>query len=416
MKNYHKNPRRITANQVDDLRDSLADLGDLSGIIHDLNSDEIIGGNQRSHVFNVNHCEIELTHQAEEPDEQGTVAHGFVVWKGKRYAYRQVRWSERQCEQANIQANKLGGSWDWDILADQFDFDDLTAWGFSEDELLGLDFGEPEETDEGEDTDPQVNRADELQAEWGTELGQMWQLGPHRLICGDCTDSDVVGRLMSGAKAQATISDPPYGVSVGETNYNPKQKAKFDLIENDELRGNDFREFVKRFSTVCMAFTVAEGSFYFWSAPLLEGAEQLRGLIESGIHVQSQIIWVKPSLVLGQADYQWRHEICWYGFLKGEKHKWHGERNKTTVWEVGRENDGVHPTQKPVGLFERAAGNSTLAGDIILDPFCGSGTTIIAADNLSRVCYACEISPAYCAVILQRYLDHTGTRAELIEG
>ena len=159
MKTYHKNPRRITDKQIGDLRDSLHDLGDLSGIVHDLNSDEIIGGNQRSNVFNINHCEIELTHEADEPDEQGTVAHGFVVWKGKRYAYRQVRWTPEQSAEANIKANKLGGNWDWDILADQWDFDVLIDCGFNEDELLGLDFGNtPEFQPVGEDEQPQLDQ------------------------------------------------------------------------------------------------------------------------------------------------------------------------------------------------------------------------------------------------------------------
>lgn len=146
MKHYHKNPRQIKTKQFNQLRDALSELGDLSGIVHDLNSDEIIGGNMRSDVFNINHCEIELTHQGETPDEQGTVAHGFVVWKGKRYAYRQVRWTPKQCERANIVANKAGGNWDFDILANAFDMDDLLTWGFAPYELGaqgdGVDYNE----------------------------------------------------------------------------------------------------------------------------------------------------------------------------------------------------------------------------------------------------------------------------------
>lgn len=134
MKPYHKNPRVITDGKLTSLGDSLSNLGDLGGIVHDLNSDEIIGGNQRGRVFDINECEIEIVHQDDEPDEQGTVAHGFVVWKGKRYAYRQVRWTPRQAEEANIKANRLGGEWDWEALA-EWDYGDLTAWGFEADEL-----------------------------------------------------------------------------------------------------------------------------------------------------------------------------------------------------------------------------------------------------------------------------------------
>jgi len=132
---YHKNPRQITEKQFNDLDEWLSELGDLSGIVHDLNSDEVIGGNQRSRVFDINKCEIVLTEELEEPDDQGTVAHGYVIWKGKKYAYRQVRWDDKQCEKANIVSNKGGGSMDFDILANEFDVDDLLDWGFQSYEL-----------------------------------------------------------------------------------------------------------------------------------------------------------------------------------------------------------------------------------------------------------------------------------------
>ena len=149
MKTYHKNPRRITDSQLEALADSLHDLGDLSGIVHDLNSDEVISGNQRSKVFDINDCEIVLEHE-QEPDEQGTVGLGYVIWQGNRYGYRQVRWTPKQCEAANIKANRLGGDWDWDKLT-EFDLGDLLEWGFSEPELgsgyeLDTDFT-PDESD-----------------------------------------------------------------------------------------------------------------------------------------------------------------------------------------------------------------------------------------------------------------------------
>ncbi len=134
-KQYHKNPRQITAKQHEALAIDLAELGDLGGIVHDLNSDEIIGGNQRSRVFDINACDVLLTEQLDEPDAQGTVARGYVIWKGAKYDYRQVRWTERQAERANIVANKRGGTWDFDILADRFEVDDLLSWGFEPFEL-----------------------------------------------------------------------------------------------------------------------------------------------------------------------------------------------------------------------------------------------------------------------------------------
>lgn len=135
MKPYHKNPRRLTEKQHADLKNWLRELGDLSGIVHDLNSGEIIGGNMRSRVFDVDKCEIELVAKLEQPDEQGTVAHGFIFWEGNRYAYREVRWTPKQCEKANIVANKAGGEWDYDVLANAFDVADLVEFGFDEAEL-----------------------------------------------------------------------------------------------------------------------------------------------------------------------------------------------------------------------------------------------------------------------------------------
>lgn len=150
MKPYHKNPRKISQYQRAQLAQTLLELGDLSGVVHDLNSDEIIGGNQRSDVFDINDCEIEITQRLDAPDAQGTVAHGFIVWQGHRYAYRQVRWTPAQCEQANIVANKAGGDWDDEVLAEAWELEDLIAWGFNPSEIdqiekAGIDFGEPDE-------------------------------------------------------------------------------------------------------------------------------------------------------------------------------------------------------------------------------------------------------------------------------
>ena len=138
MKYYHKNPRQITDKQHADLRRTLSKLGDLGGIVHNLPTDEIIGGNQRGRVFDINDCEIVMVMEADEPDAQGTVGIGYVIWRGNRYAYRQVKWDEKTCEEANVVANKAGGDFDFDILANQFEVDDLLDWGFSEFEL-GLD-------------------------------------------------------------------------------------------------------------------------------------------------------------------------------------------------------------------------------------------------------------------------------------
>lgn len=145
MKNYHKNPRQITEKQFEQLKKELKELGDLSGIIHDLNSDEIIGGNQRSKVFDINKCEIKIENKLSKPDKQGSIAFGYVIWEGCKYAYRQVKWTPKQCEKANIIANRAGGSFDFDILANEFEVPDLLEWGFEESEFIGTESKEKKE-------------------------------------------------------------------------------------------------------------------------------------------------------------------------------------------------------------------------------------------------------------------------------
>lgn len=166
---YHKNPRQITVQQYENLERWLEELGDLSGIIHDLNSNQIIGGNQRGRVFDINECEIVLAEEYDQPDEQGTVAIGYVLWKGYRYGYRQVRWNEEQCEMANIVANKAGGEWDFDILANVFEVDDLLKWGFGDRELQIHGIGDLPEFKEYDES-----IADEVEYHECPECGHKW--------------------------------------------------------------------------------------------------------------------------------------------------------------------------------------------------------------------------------------------------
>jgi len=161
MKTYHKNPRQITRKQFSDLEKWLEELGDLGGIVHDLNSDEVIGGNQRARVFDILKAEnapIVLTDEFDPPTRQGTVALGYIQWRGERYGYRQVRWTERQCEQANIVANRAGGEWDWDVLANEFEMGDLLTWGFDETQLFGAGMMVPDFQPVGIDEQPRLDQ------------------------------------------------------------------------------------------------------------------------------------------------------------------------------------------------------------------------------------------------------------------
>ena len=194
-KPYHKNPRQITVKQFDNLADTLARLGDLSGVVHELNTDEIIGGNQRIKVFGIEKCEIELTQTFDVPDAQGTVALGYIVWEGKRYAYRQVRWDARMAEEANIVANRAGGDWDYDILANEFNTEDLLAWGFEErdfriDSASMIDAEGDEDGEGGSSDDSLIALTDVTIAEprHQVQIGEVYKVGPHILVCAEVID------------------------------------------------------------------------------------------------------------------------------------------------------------------------------------------------------------------------------------
>ena len=392
MKPYHKNPRRINKKQFEQLRENLLYLGDLSGIVHDLNSNEIVGGNQRSSVFDVNECDVEIVHQYDYPDEQGTIAHGFIIWKNKRYTYRQVRWTPKQCEQANITANRLGGEWDFDELAN-WDMSDLLTWGFEESDFP---FDVAPAVEAGTDTEPQIDKAEELRQKWNVETGQMWQLGEHRIICGDCTDRAVVERVMGGEMADLCLTDPPYGIAITRNSKpvgvaSDKSRIATNDSWDDNVPSGEAFDYMFEFSKNQIVF----GANYFW---------------EKFYSSQCYIVWDKrgdmPEVPFCDTEFAWtsftekmpkRYQVINHGFIKDDK------------------SEIFHPTQKPLILFEKILVDFSLDRQTIYEPFSGSGTTIIACENLSRKCRAVEISPAYVAVAIQRWVDVTGKEPILLD-
>jgi DNA modification methylase len=416
LKHYHKNPRQITKKEFADLRDSLRKFGDLSGIVHNLNTDEIISGNQRIEVFDLSKLQIDITERLPEPDEQGTVATGWVIWEGKRYTYRAVMWDEKQSEEANVRANKAGGSWNFDILANEFSVPDLLEWGFSERELQlgGFDLDQPE----GDDPGAQVDKAEELREKWKVELGQLWQLGEHRLICGDCTDRAVVERVMGGEKASLFITDPPYGVSYADKNkfLNTISRANRieTPIENDHQTVPEMAELWLKSFGVMLEYSEPGCAYYIFSPQGGELMMMMMMIEKSGWLIKHSIIWVKQQFVLGRSDYHYKHEPILYGWKDGG-HKFYGDPGECSVWLVDKPHiSDLHPTMKPVELYDHAIKNSSKDGGIVIDPFLGSGTCVIACERLGRKCRAVEISPAYCAVSIQRWVDLCGGVPELV--
>ncbi len=278
--------------------------------------------------------------------------------------------------------------------------------------------------DEKKDVDaaPQVDRADELRQKWQTATGQLWQLGEHRLICGDCTDAEVVARVMGGEKAEMVWTDPPYGVAVGDKNKFLNSIARSNRVE--ENLENDTLDEPELMQMLCGAFDNAlgvclAGGAWYVAAParplhVLFG----QALKDRGIWRQT-IQWVKNNATFSPmgVDYHWQSEPIFYGWKLGAGHRYYGGRQQTTVWEIDRPTKSPeHPTMKPVELVARAVENSSKASEIVYEPFSGSGTTIIACEQLGRKCRAVEISPAYVAVALQRYFDATQKLPVLVAG
>ena len=265
---------------------------------------------------------------------------------------------------------------------------------------------QPEEPREEVDAEPQIDRAAELNEKWQVKPGDLWKLGDHRLICGDCTDPAVVERVMMGEKADLMVTDPPYGVEYDPSWRNEAAEKglisyaarSIGVVENDGRR-----DWTKAYQNISAPVV------YVWHDGRYAKTIQ-QNLEDCGYVIISQIIWAKPTFAISRGDYHWQHEPCWYAVKKGNTHNWQGSRRESTLWKIERgckEKTG-HGTEKPIECMKKPIENNSSIGQIITDPFLGSGTTLIACENTGRKCRGIEISPDYCAVILQRFKDATG--------
>ena len=272
----------------------------------------------------------------------------------------------------------------------------LAATGFDEKELAKLAAAAAPEVTEDEVPEPP--------AEPITQPGDLWMLGKHRLLCGDSTKADDVERLMANDRADLLLTDPPYNVD-----YEGGTGLK---IQNDSMPDKQFRQFLNDAFGCAFDACKPGASFYIWHADS-EGYNFRGAVADCQQKVRQCLIWAKSSLVMGRQDYQWQHEPCLYGWKDGASHGWYSDRKQTTLLHFDKPSkNGEHPTMKPVALFAYLMGNSTAPQGIAYDPFLGSGTTLIAAEQLGRTCYGMEISPAYCDVIVARWETLTGRKAE----
>jgi site-specific DNA-methyltransferase (adenine-specific) len=277
---------------------------------------------------------------------------------------------------------------------------DLTLTGFPEDEILRL-LTQP--TPDG-NCDP--DEVPELPAEPITKPGDLWFLGKHRLLCGDATKPEDIARVMADAKADLLLTDPPYNVG-----YEGKTAEKL-TIANDTMDSAAYRKFLGSAFTAATKHLKPGSSFYLWHADLA-GLDVRLACDESGLTVRQCLVWVKSVHALGRQDYHWRHEPCLYGWADGAAHTWLSDRTQTTVLEFDKPAKNTeHPTTKPADLFSYLIGNSCKPGGNVLDPFAGSGTTLIAAELTGRTACLVELDPRYCDVVITRFESVTGKKAE----
>lgn len=289
--------------------------------------------------------------------------------------------------------------WNDDLINEEAD-----KWGFDASDWLGNDWkDEPEEV--VEDEAPEANENEPAKS----KLGEVYHLGNHRLMCGDSTDAGNVAILMDGQKADLWLTDPPYNVDIGQGGGSVmsmrKQNHRTDgaTILNDHMDDSKFADFLLAAFSVAKENLKDGSAFYIWHADT-EGYNFRNSCRLAGLKIRQCLIWKKDRLVMGRQDYQWIHEPCLYGWKDGDSHKWFSDRKQTTVLEYDRPTSSEeHPTMKPVALFAYQIQNSTEKGGFVLDTFGGSGTTLIACEQLGRKCYMMELDPKYCDVIRKRY-------------
>ena len=334
--------------------------------------------------------------------------------------------TEEQKKEFIVKDNVGFGEWEWDMLANEWDSVQLAEWGL--DVWENLDDKEPEAGLIDDDEIPEVKESK-------VNRGDIWQLGEHRIMCGDSTNEKDVEKLMNGEKADLIFTDPPYGVSYKGTD--------FDIIKNDNLRGEPLYELLYNSFKNLFKFSKQNPAVYIWHASKTQMIFET-AINDAGFEVKEQLIWNK-GMVLGRSDYHWSHEPCFYVRKKGHNNEWFGDRKNKTIlregtidydkfkkkdliqiinamrdegssWEIKKDSVSTykHPTQKPVDLCIRALVNNTEAKQSVLDLFGGSGSTMIAAEKLNRRSYTMELDQKYASVVVERWEQFTGQKANKI--
>ena len=382
------NPRRISDDELESLTRSIREFGLIDPIIARLEDKVVIGGHQR-------------------------------LLAARKLGMKQVPvvlvdLSQEQSRLLNLALNRISGTWDQELLARLLaDLSaapgvDMTLSGFSEDELhkhlKSLESREKRERLETFDLDEAMEAA---QAAPVACTGDLWLLSDHRLLCGDSTDSGDVRRLMEDARAKMVFTDPPYNVAYGE-HGGASKTGRQKTIRNDDI-GEGFYDFLLLACKNILSHT--DGAVYIFMA-CAELHTLQRAFVDAGGHWSTFIIWAKNTFTLGRSDYQRQYEPILFGWRDGAKHHWCGDRDQGDVWRFDKPTASpLHPTTKPVPLVQRAIENSSKTGDVVLDTFLGSGTSLIACERSGRICYGMELEPQYVDVAVKRWESFTGEKA-----
>lgn len=361
--------------EYEKLKRSLDQFGYVEPVIWNKNTGRVVGGHQRLKVL----------------IDMGMTEVDCVV----------VELDEEKEKALNIALNKISGEWDNDKLAllisdlQGAEFD-VSLTGFDPDEID--DLFKDDMKDGIKDDDFDID--EELKKPTVSKTGDLWMLGNHRLVCGDSTKSDTYDLLMAGKQANLVITDPPYNV-----NY----EGSAGKIKNDNMENSAFYQFLLDAFTNTEMAMAGDASIYVFHADT-EGLNFRRAFADAGFYLSGTCIWKKQSLVLGRSPYQWQHEPCLFGWKKAGKHQWYAGRKETTIWEFDKpKKNGDHPTMKPVPLIAYPIMNSSMSNCIVLDPFGGSGSTLIACEQTNRICHTIELDEKYCDVIVKRYIEQVGS-------
>lgn len=402
LKPYERNAKLHPAEQIERLKESIREFGFISPCLID-SENNIIAGHGR----------------VEAAKSLGLESVPCVYVEGLTDAQR------RAYILADNRLTEMGG-WDMDIVSQEVEWlrsegFNIDVTGFTADDILF------DEIDFGLDEEPEP----EPPAEAITKTGDIWQLGHHRLICGDSTKPEDLASLMHGDRADLLITDPPYNVDY---------EGAAGKIENDSMSADEFEDFIFNAFNIAAGHMKEGAAYYCWYASISQKNVQV-ALEKSGLPPRQILIWVKSALVLGRQDYQWRHEPCFYGWKEGAAHYFIDARSLTTIFDdldsISRDEaikrlkeysattsaiyedkpikSPLHPTMKPLGLFKKQIRNSSKDGDIVLDIFGGSGTTLIACEEMGRRCRIVEYDPRYATAIIHRWEEYTGCKAEKVD-